>query len=291
MRIPSIWYKHSEELEVDKWDLTNGKWKKKGTHKLLHNFIGGSNISESDAKVNALKKRDVIKSKIVGNYDYKSDYQVDIVEEIIGVVDEDNIITRNRYGALVLNSTSVVIIDVDDSSFKWQYKWSNRVWRKIADKLRGLSFRETIENHIHKTCRSLVNTNRILRVYRTPNGYRVMVIYNKSIPEGRSSEAKKLMRAFFTDWTYQHLCEKQNCYRARLTPKPWRVGVKRPKIIFPFRTPKEDIIHNDWVENYHRVSENYSACRFMKQYGKLDTTKEINYHDKFCKAFSSLPLA
>jgi hypothetical protein len=76
-----------------------------------------------------------------------------------------------------------------------------------------------------------------------------------------------------------------------IPPKPWRIAVKRPKIIFPFRTAEQDKIHTEWVENYQTKSEKFAACRFVKEYGKEIPSKVVQYHDQFCKALTDLPLA
>lgn len=292
MRIPSIWYEHTEDFEVNQWMPGSFTRRENKMVMLRHNFIGGSSISMEDAKANALKKRDVIKSKIEGNYDRRSDpdYEVDIREEIIGKVDDDNIITRNRYGALVLNSTSLVMVDVDDESFRWRYKWNTNFLVKLKNGLLGLSFRELIEKETIIVCQKYVEQGACIRLYRTPNGYRVILLFENA-PEPTSKESKMIMKRFRSDYTYANMCIKQRCYRARLTPKPWRIKLKARKVIFPFRTSEEDAVHDEWVAEYHRVSENFAACRWMESFGNERADKALDYHDKFCKALSDLPLA
>lgn len=292
MRIPTIWYKHTEEIEVDKWEVKHGQWKVNGKILQKHNFIGGSNISEEEAKANALKKRDLVASKIEGTFDYRkdSDYEVDIREEIIGTVDDENIITRNRYGALVLNSTSLVIVDVDDESFRWRYRWSFNLFTILRNLFISRNFRDLIESETKRVCRLYASKSAYVRLYRTPNGYRVILVFENS-PEPASKESKIIMKRFRSDYTYANMCIKQRCYRARLTPKPWRIKLKALKVIFPFRKDEEDVQHQEWVAEYHQVSEGFAACRLMESFGNTRSDKALDYHDKFCKALSDLPLA
>lgn len=292
MRIPSIWYKHTEEIVVDKWEKVGLFWKVVGKMPSKAIFYGGSNISEEEAKANALKKRDIVQSRIDGVIDRRSDpdYEVDIREEIIGTVDDENIITRNRYGSLVLNSTSLVIVDVDDESFRWRYRWSFNLFTILRNLFISRNFRDLIESETKRVCRLYASKSAYVRLYRTPNGYRVILVFENS-PEPASKESKIIMKRFRSDYTYANMCIKQRCYRARLTPKPWRIKLKSLKAIFPFRTAEEDVRHQEWVTEYHQVSENFAACRLMESFGSARLEKALDYHDKFCKALSDLPLA
>lgn len=64
---------------------------------------GGSNVSIEEAAVRAKEKMDKIIRKINGEQDIFEEYQSEIREEILQVLDEHTIITRNRYGAQVMN--------------------------------------------------------------------------------------------------------------------------------------------------------------------------------------------
>lgn len=57
-----------------------------------------------------------------------------------------------------------------------------------------------------------------LRVYETAHGYRLLVESQNLTPDG--SVFAMLARGFECDPSYLKLCQKQDCYRARLTPKP-----------------------------------------------------------------------
>ncbi len=74
---------------------------------------GGSNVSLEDAAVKAKEKMEMLKRKIGGDRSVFRDYEVEIREEILRTVDEKSIITRNRYGAQVLNAESLMFLDID----------------------------------------------------------------------------------------------------------------------------------------------------------------------------------
>ena len=57
-----------------------------------------------------------------------------------------------------------------------------------------------------------------LRVYQTAHGFRLLVENQTIKPNGQLY--RLLARAFHCDDSYLRLCIQQECYRARLTPKP-----------------------------------------------------------------------
>jgi hypothetical protein len=291
MRIYKIWARHTEKFKVDNWKVIGNKWSIDGKVDQEFNFIGGSNVSEEEAFARALLKRDKIKKKIDGLWEYRKDqdYTVDIREEIIAKIDDDNIITRNRYGALVLNSAHTMFVDIDTSHFSWRINVFKPFLKIIRLFTKPKTPDEEVLSHIDEQLIKSKFRNLYTRVYKTPAGFRLLISGEDFDP--RSDKSKNIMRQFFADWTYANLCVQQNCYRARLTPKPWRIGVKRPKIIFPFRTTEQDKIHAEWVEQYQNKSESFAACGFIKSYGKERLSKVVQYHDQFCKALTNLPLA
>lgn len=291
MRIPTIWAKHTEKFEVPNWGKIGNKWNIDGKITVDHHFIGGSNSTEQDAYEQALRKRDIIKAKIEGRTRIlnEPDYEVDICEEIIVKIDEQNIITRNKYGALVLNSEHTLFVDIDTN-----FMYSGLLFVGIVEYFRR--FFSSIKNYGKGTIgniESILSRNKYkhlyTRIYETPNGYRLIILGQDFNANSKASQ--QLMTKLSADYSYARLCKLQNCYRARLTPKPWRIGVKRPKIVFPFRTEEEDLIHQEWVSMYQTVSERFAACRLVKEIGNPKQSRVVEYHDKFCKALSDLPMA
>ncbi len=290
MRIPTIWYKHSEKIETDNYEVIDNVWQKNGTELRTYNFLGGSLSSLDEAKKNALKKRDVIRNKIEGKEDYRNpqEYDIDICEEIIATIDEKNVITRNRYGALVLNAEHLMIVDVDHNKARYRIPDFN-IFRYLVSFFKQKKYSEGLLGHLEEALDKKAYHHLYTRIYQTPNGYRLILQGQKF--NARSQESKKLMRRLYADWEYSNICYQQQCYRARLTPKPWRIKIKRPKIIFPFRTDEENLKHNAWVEQYQTKSEGYSACRLIREIGEKRKNKVVDYHDEFCKALSNLPMA
>ena len=255
MRIFKYWIEHSQELTV-------------GSTKQLSKVFGGSNISEAHAIQDAKNKLHKAQQIIDREISKDEGYEADILEEIIDTIDHDNIITRNRYGALVLNSKKVMFIDVDDYS----KTLSDAFFRS------KLSKKQLMLRKIEKTAKQQQYAKLGFRVYETHKGYRILVTNKEFDP--RSKESKRMMRDFNADYLYRWLCIKQNCYRARLTPKPYRIKQKGIKVIYPHRDNEQEQQLARWVKDYNQKSQRFSTCHLVAEYGTIQKSAAIDYHDK-----------
>src|SRR5262245_48903364 len=170
------------------------------------------------------------------------------LEETIGDVayslPGDAVVTRNHYGSLVLNAARTLFIDVDFTPPGGPHRWlqalagsRRRAWHKMVDDLRLVLQRTTDE---------------AFRIYRTAGGFRLLVTTREFEP--RSQPAHNLMEIVGADDAFMKLCRIQNSFRARLTPKPWRCGAKRPPGAFPRETAEEQRKFGVWLARYE------SAC-------------------------------
>jgi hypothetical protein len=87
------------------------------------------------------------------------------------------------------------------------------------------------------------------------------------------------MRIFNADHLYANLCVSQKCYRARLTPKPSRMKMKRYD-----GSPS-------WIEEYDSRRQDYAVCRFVCAKGRRLDSPAIVLHDEKTMCESGLPLA
>ena len=279
MRIFKYWVPYSQKLKIDgntSKQGYNGNTIQNSEH--VFTTYGGSNFSEDEAEEDAKRKLERVQKIMDGEiYPNDEDYEADIMEEIIHQIDSDNIVTRNRYGAEVLNCKKIMFIDVDNCS------------RGLFDIFRGLSNKESTLKKITKKCKNTRFSHLGFRVYETFKGFRIMVIHKEFDP--KSDESIKIMKAFNADYLYRRLCIKQNCYRARLTPKPFRINQKGIRFIFP----KKDIIQEErivkWIKEYDSKSENFASCKLVFQHGRPTTNRVIDYHDKKTKALTEYKLA
>ena len=109
-------------------------------------------------------------------------------------------------------------------------------------------------------------------------------------PAGR--EAEELMVATGTDQQFRRLCKVQKCFRARLTPKPWRCGVPRPWIPFPYRDATAEEAMRDWIAQYERESVRLITCLFTEvgsEAAEGDQAVLPELHDGIATACVSCP--
>lgn len=241
--------------------------------------LGGANGSPEEARAEARRKVDVVKRKLAGQEVRKREYDAEIREQILEQVDERNILTRNRYGAAVWNSTEVTILDIDQprkSLFDFFGKRKGPAKevilsdvRKVASQqdLRGLSF----------------------RVYETAAGIRLLILGRYFEPkDGRLATIRKEVNC---DPLYANLCIKQDCFRARLTPKPYRMKLKGHHHVWPMTEVQlEDA--SKWLVGYEQASAHYAVCRYIETLGRpASSHRLVELHDRMTKATSGLPLA
>jgi hypothetical protein len=201
------------------------------------------------------------------------------------------VVTRNAYGALVLNASSLMFVDVDcktqppgrspggilASLFGKPAKPEASSAGPLVD-----GFRKVADRHALSA-----------RVYQTAAGYR-LAITNLAF-QARSSETEALLREFGCDPLYIRLCRQQESFRARLTPKPWRCGYYQLKVRFPFETPDDEARCQRWEASYSAKSSAYATCRYVTSVGPEIIAPEfgelIRYHDRETKSTDALPLA
>lgn len=135
-----------------------------------------------------------------------------------------------------------------------------------------------------------------VRLYRTPAGMRALAMHRRFDPN--EAEVGEFFKAIAADRIYVRMCQQQNCFRARLGPKPWRIGIAqhmkpRPGI-WPVK-PERRAERERWIAQYERTAQGYAACAYAGELGAgstdgaIDAVREL--HDRLCRAESDLPLA
>lgn len=213
----------------------------------------------------------------------------EIIREIKNEDDETiAMLTRNRYGAVVLNTADLMFIDIDVAPAHPT---------TIIDAIKSL-FGNRPEDPIvaaHKRIAAVANDRPqyTIRLYRTFAGFRCAVI-NKRIKPG-TAESDALLSAFGSDPLYVRLCKNQESFRARLTPKFWRCGFRVPPAQFPFNNETEKEGYRSWERSYEQASSGFSTCLFVVQFGTDRTVADfrqlIDLHDRDTRSESSMPLA
>ena len=181
-------------------------------------------------------------------------YEVCLLEPVWRTVDASNVITRNHYGALVVNSTDTCFADVDTAPeslwefVKGLFGAGSPPERRLLDVMR----------QIHAEHPKLS-----MRLYRTAKGWRVLLA-GEGI-ELDSPLVDTLFRRLHVDPLYRDLCRKQACWRARLTPKPFRLQLPP----CPQAECSEDAasVQAEWVQEYERACEGRAVCRLVESFG------------------------
>lgn len=205
-------------------------------------------------------------------------------------------ITRNRYGSLVLNAPRLMMLDVDDHDLRRAMPRQvetepfsfGRFFRNLfqptppppppslAEMHEQMQLRLAAWLHLHPAWN--------FRLYRTRLGFRLFVTHQFLAPD--SPEAREVFAAMRTDNIYVHLCKKQDCYRARLSPKPWRIGWMRPPHPFPHDTAEQLRQQQEWEQQYHTRSEAFAVCQWVGEYGSGHVCPGaetlIALHDEAC---------
>ncbi len=206
-------------------------------------------------------------------------------EEIVREVGEQGIVTRNRYGALVLNTARVPFIDVDaPSSGRRSGGLLGLFGARRADP--GAAVLE----RVRAACRR--SPGRSFRVYRTAAGFRLLV--TDLLLDPASAQAQTLLGEFGADPFFVKLCRLQGSFRARLTPKPWRCGCDLPPSSFPREGPAQPAFEK-WLRSYEAAARSKATCELVETHGPGRTLPEaaqiVAEHDRACRVGAGLPLA
>jgi len=252
---------------------------------------------------------------------------VPIREEIVSR-HGDTIVTRNGYGALCLNTPDVLFADVDFAGLPAPSGLPllgplgiAAVAASLAPGARVLVFvaaligslvllivgwnllqRRRKEKAGGPEAEALRRVRRALetrpdwnvRVYRTPAGLRVLVLHRLFDP--MSDDVREFFEALGSDPIYVRMCTKQHCFRARVSPKPWRVGIA--KHFRPGVWPVEPSRAEDrkrWVAAYDEASRGHASCRYLESFGRGaedPAAAEVRkLHDEVSGALTTLPIA
>ena len=163
--------------------------------------------------------------------------------------EKDTIITRGRQGALILSSQQVAVLDFD------------------FDEAQGASFSAVeYEQMVRDGVQALCNS---YRLYKTAGGYR-LILTDKlhSVSEFNFS----LFETIGADKLYNCLCLRYNHFRARLTPKPFRLGlaplceiISTNIYLGNMHAAPFDVkcLYQDWVSTYTECIHRYSVCQLI----------------------------
>jgi hypothetical protein len=300
--------------------------------------FGWSDVSQADAQANADARVQAALARLIAGeklprreprIPYNGAAGVPIREEIVDRHGE-TIITRNAYGARCLNTPNVLFVDIDFQdkpgmrltgavfallllaavAIGWTLhsKWYG-IGAAVLAVIAGYGISKRLNSlalqakgGVEGTVRGRIATfiaghpDWHLRLYRTPAGMRVLAMHRTFDPA--EPAVADCFRALGADPIYARMCLNQHCFRARVSPKPWRIGIAahmRPSPgvwpVKPERLPER----NRWIEAYERAARDYAACRFVEDVGSGAVAPEAQavqvLHDELCQATGVAPIA
>lgn len=246
------------------------------------------------------------------------------------IVDEqdDVVITRNSYGARCLNTPDVLFVDIDFASANalvatvfvlagviasitllFALRFSTLAWFMVlmivpisllvsARARASKTSAEAAMPRLRALCQRWLaqDPRRRLRLYRTPAGLRAVAMHQTYQPE--SDAVSECFKALGADPVYQRMCQLQQCFRARVSAKPWRMGFElryRPRPgIWPI-SPASRPAREHWVAAYEKRAADFAACQFLEELGTGPTDAKVHrvvaWHDELSGALSGRPLA
>ncbi len=217
-------------------------------------------------------------------YDYlEHPLREEIVQSVGAPGEESAIITRNRYGVLVLNCRSVCFADVDHArtgsggiidALRCLFSARHRREKAQANRQATLQrVRHWLQQHPDHSC----------RVYETAAGLRLLFTDRHYDPV--SEEVSSLLSHLGSDALYRRLTLRQECFRARLTPKPWRCGCRQPPNRYPWERVEDERRYRAWQQEYEAKAQGYAVCRLLEILGNglldEDLARIVELHDQY----------
>jgi hypothetical protein len=228
----------------------------------------------------------------------------EILQEIRGAQGElVAAVTRNAYGAEVLNAARLLFIDIDLPGGEARSRAATLLGRVLSALLGfGSTSRPAssapmpaneAEAHARRQQWLADHPQWGMRVYRTRSGLRYLVTHGLFEPGQAASET--VMQFLGCDPAYVQLCRAQKSFRARLTPKAWRCGMRPPPARFPFQDPDLEEQMRAWKTEYTDACERWATCTLLEVCGNPLVHESVapllQIHDTRTRATADLPLA
>jgi hypothetical protein len=261
-----------------------------------------SDVGPEDAQQSALAAatralQRLVESKLTGRYPYGD---APLREEVVQRFEDSQgelyaAVTRNAYGALVLNAARVMFIDID-----FPEPWGKSPWEGLKilfARLLGKSAPspDLQQEEVNRRLEEFLSQRRNwgIRVYRTLAGVRGLVTHELFDPAADATLAA--LEAVGADPLYVRLCKAQECFRARLTPKPWRCGHYVNRTAWPRDGAEQQRQFEQWLGAYMSGQSRYATCRYLGTLGSNAVHPEaetvIEVHDKITRCHEPLELA
>ena len=225
-----------------------------------------------------------------GGYYPDRPFREQVLQEIKdGAGEATAVVTRNSYGCLVLNTARVMFVDIDLPEPKRPGLFQRLFGKPDLTppaKQQGAAMAR-IENWTRQ------HPEWGWRIYRTRAGLRLLA--TQGLMAAESDVADEVFEALGADPLYRKLCRTQKCFRARLTPKPWRCGIRTKPQRWPWLDARAEKQFEKWEAHYQSFAFNWATCEFLSQIGNATVHPEVQaivkLHDDATRAGTKSQLA
>ncbi len=285
-QVPRYWARAEKEVTT----------RSRGTMHLVKYGWSDSNASEAQRQaerwLETLVSR-VMSGEALDHYSYgeRGPLREELIQEVRFNGETVGYVTRNRYGSLVLNAARAMFVDIDLPQPKKSSRGLlARLFGKAKTELPPDVFDEAIDR-IAAWARQ--HSDLSARLYRTNAGLRLVITSEPFEPQ--SPATRRIFDELGADPLYQKLCQHQECFRARLTPKPWRMGLRVVPHEWPIVTPRREAQLAKWQQKYEALRPKFAVCELVRTFGRGEVAAEIApilaLHDEIARVGSGLPLA
>ena len=200
------------------------------------------------------------------------------------------VVSRNSAGCLVLNTVNLLFVDIDEPYVK-PPGFLERLFGGKNKKPPAPSFDDRICEQAGVWLRERPGWG--WRIYRTKAGVR-MIATHAPVQED-DPVVPGVFSAFNADPLYRNLCAKQKCFRARLTPKARRCGMRQPSTRWPWEDGEDEAEFREWEQRYLDAAKDYATCRLIGHFGAQAIhpalAELVGFHDQATRVDSGMPLA
>lgn len=133
-------------------------------------------------------------------------------------------------------------------------------------------------------------------VYETPAGVRLLPLH--ACFDAAEESPFEFMAFVRADPLYVRMCRLQRCFRARVSPKPWRAGIEdhfKTGGTWPVRDSRKLAVRAEWVRRYEQKASRFASCRLVEVVGDGATDPRVDAirrrHDELCRVGSGRELA
>lgn len=288
MKLPEYWSKASaEDVDCQGNRVSFSCWR-------------SSDHSVEEAQASALEAaKRVLQAFLSGNRAERYAYsdrplREEIVEKFAGGQGEIvAAVTRSAFGALVLNTDRVAFIDIDFPPIQPLEAIAYFFRRLFNKSARSPEYQREYDG-VQAMMRLLDGKPQwSIRLYRTCAGMRAIITHDVFDPTSESTLA--MLRSANCDPLYVQLCKSQQCFRARLTPKPWRCGQNATPPRWPIEGQENQARLAEWLAEYAAKHARYATCRFLGTLGSgaihPAVAQVLELHDRTTRCEEPLELA